>query len=205
MFRALYQWTVSWSSSPYADAALLLLAFAESSFFPLPPDVLLMALTLGNPSWGMYYATIATVGSVLGGMFGYLIGRLGGRPLLLRLMGRERVSTVHDLFERHEAWAILIASLTPIPYKVFTIGAGALYVNFKVFVAASVIGRSVRFFLVAGTLQLLGPWTKEILEQYFSLFTIVLMMVIGLGFLIVRLCGKKTLHHPASSSNMKFP
>ncbi len=206
MFEALYQWTLSWSESPYADLALLLLAFAESSFFPLPPDVLLMALTLGNPSWGMYYATITTVGSVLGGMFGYLIGRLGGTPLLLRLMGQDRVSKVHDMFGRYEGWTILAASLTPVPYKVFTIGAGAFYVNFKVFVVASLIGRSARFFLVAGTLQLLGPWVKEILERYFNLFTIVLVTCIGLGFWIVRLCEKKIFHHAASpSSNVKSP
>ncbi len=206
MFQALYQWTLSWAESPYADPALFLLAFAESSFFPLPPDVLLMALTLGNPSWGMYYAAITTAGSVLGGMFGYLIGRLGGKPLLLRLMGQDRVSKVHGMFERYEKWTILIASLTPVPYKMFTIGAGAFYVNFKVFVVASLIGRSARFFLVVGTLHLAGPWIQAMLEQYFNLFTIVLVTLIGLGFWIVRLYGKKTLHHAASpSSNVKSP
>ena len=136
--------------------ALFLLAFAESSVFPIPPDVLLMALTLGNPSWGLYFAAIATAGSVLGGMFGYVIGWWGGKPLLLRLMGQDRVSRVHDTFERYEGWAILIAGLTPVPYKVFTIGAGAFYVNFRVFVVASLLSRGARFFLVAGTLQLIG-------------------------------------------------
>ena len=206
MFQTLYQWTLSWSESSHADMALGLLAFAESSFFPLPPDLLLMALTLGNPSWGMYYATIATVGSVLGGMFGYLIGQVGGQPLLLRLMGQDRVAKVHDAFERYEGWTIVMASLTPVPYKVFAIGAGAFYVNFKVFVVASLIGRSTRFFLVAGLLQLWGPWVKEMLDHYFNLFTIILVMLIGLGFWIVRLYGKKTLRHAASpSSNVNAP
>jgi len=141
MVHELYQWMLSWSDSPYAVPALFLLAFAESSFFPLPPDVLLMALTLGNPSWGMYYAAVSMVGSVLGGMFGYLIGWYGGRPILLKFMGQDRVATIHEAFEKYEGWAILIAGFTPIPYKIFTIGAGAFYVNFKVFVLASVISR----------------------------------------------------------------
>ncbi len=206
MFQNLYQWTMSWAESPYADAALFLLAFAESSFFPLPPDVLLVALTLGNPPWGMYYATITTIGSVLGGMFGYLVGRTGGTPLLLRVMGQARVSNAHDLFERYEGWAILVAGLTPVPYKIFTIGAGAFYVNFKVFVAASLIGRSARFFLVAGLLQLWGPWVKEMLERYFNLFTIVVVAVLGLGLWVVGRYEKKTPHHAASpSSDVKSP
>ena len=198
MLTALYQWMVSWSESPYADPALFVLAFAESSVFPVPPDVLLMALTLGNPSWGLYYAAITTVGSVLGGMFGYLIGWWGGQPILLRLIGQDRVVKIHDMFERYEGWAILIAGLTPVPYKVFTIGAGAFYVNFRVFVAASLLSRGVRFFLVAGTLQLLGPWVREALEQYFNLFTLVLVLCMACGYWIVKRQTKKALKPSAS-------
>ena len=201
MFQDLYQWMVSWSESPYADPALFVLAFAESSVFPVPPDVLLMALTLGDPKWGLYYAAIATVGSVLGGMFGYLIGWWGGMPILLRLIGHDRVARVHDTFERYEGWAILIAGLTPVPYKVFTIGAGAFYVNFRVFVLASLLSRGARFFLVAGTLQLLGPWVKEVLEQYFNLFTIVLVACMALGFWIVKRQTKKALGPSASPTS----
>ncbi len=199
MLHALYQWMLSWSDSPYAAPALFLLALAESSVFPIPPDVLLMALTLGHPSWGLYYATLTTVGSVLGGMLGYLIGWWGGRPLLLRLIGQDRMSNVHDMFERYEGRAILIGGLTPLPYKLFAIGAGAFYVNFQVFVAASLLSRGARFFLVAGTLQLLGPWVKEFLERYFNLFTVILVTGLVLGYWMIK--RQKAVEHSASPTH----
>ncbi len=206
MIHEIYDWMLSWSDSPYAVPALFILSFAESSFFPLPPDVLLMALTLGHPSWGMYYAGITTAGSVLGGIFGYAIGWWGGRPLLLRFMGKERVATIHQTFERYEGWAILIAGLTPIPYKVFTIGAGAFYVNFKVFVMASLISRGARFFIVAGTIQLFGPWVKEVIEKYFNLFTILLVGLIAIGFWMVKIHAKKTIKaSPSPSGEINAP
>lgn len=191
--KELYDWMLSWADSPYSVPALFLLAFAESSFFPIPPDVLLMALTLGKPGYGMYYAAVTTTGSVLGGALGYAIGWAGGRPLLLRIIGEERMKAIHNTFQRYEAWAILIAGFTPIPYKVFTISAGAFYVNFRVFIIASLISRAGRFFLVAGALQLVGPWMKEVLEQYFNLFTLLFVILIVLGFFLVRWQVKRAL------------
>ncbi|MGD9853221.1 MAG: YqaA family protein [Nitrospirales bacterium] len=184
--RQLYDWMLSWSDSPYGGVALFWLAFAESSFFPLPPDVLLIALTLGDPRQGMWFATIATAGSVLGGMFGYAIGWYGGRPILKKLMGQARMDLIHHYFQRYEAWAILIAGFTPIPYKVFTIGAGAFFVNFRTFCLASLVGRGGRFFLVAGAIQLIGPWVKELIEEYFNVFSILFMILLLLGFWIIK-------------------
>ena len=204
MIHELYDWVLSWSASPYAGPALFILSFVEASFFLLPPDVLLMALTLGNPTWGMYYAAIATVGSVLGGIFGYAIGWWGGSPLLMRFIGQERVAAVHQVFERYEGWAILIAGLTPVPYKVFTLGAGAFYVNFKVFVIASLISRGARFVLVAGALQFFGPWVKEVIEKYFNLFTIILVALIGIGFWAIKVYAKKVMK-PSPSGGINTP
>ena len=206
MIHELYDWVLSWSASPYAVLALFILSFVEASFFLLPPDVLLMALTLGNPTWGLYYAAIATVGSVLGGIFGYAIGWWGGRPLLVRFIGQERVATVHQVFERYEGWAILIAGLTPVPYKVFTLGAGAFYVNFKVFVISSLVSRGARFFLVAWTLQFFGPWVKEVIEKYFNLFTIILVALIAIGFWAAGSYAKKAMKpSPSPSGEINTP
>jgi membrane protein YqaA with SNARE-associated domain len=189
--KQLYNWMLSWSDSPYGVPALFCLAFAESSFFPLPPDVLVIALTLGDPSQAWWYATVATMGSVLGGAFGYGIGWFGGRPLLLKFMGQTRMDLVHQYFQRYEAWAILIAGFTPIPYKIFTIGAGAFYVDFRTFMVASLVSRGARFVLEAGAIQLMGPWVKELIEKYFNLFSIIFVVLLVLGFWLVQHHGKK--------------
>ena len=191
LVKQLYDWMLSWSDSPYGVPALFGLALAESSFFPLPPDVLLIALTLGTPVNAWWYASVATVGSVLGGALGYGIGWYGGRPVLKKFMGQDRMDLVHQYFQRYEGWAILIAGFTPIPYKIFTIGAGAFYVDFKIFMLASLVSRGGRFFLVAGAIQLFGPWMKEIIEKYFNIFSIVFIVLLVGGFWIVKHQGQK--------------
>lgn len=196
--KQLYEWMLSWSDSPYGVPALFCLAFAESSVFPLPPDVLLIALALGNPSLGWWFATVATVGSVLGGTLGYGIGWFGGRPILRKFMGQPKMDLVHDYFQRYEAWAIVIAAFTPIPYKVFTIGAGAFYVDFRTFVLASIIGRGGRFFLVAGAIQILGPWVKEVIDKYFNVLSILFVVLLILGFWLVKRHGAKVSQAPTT-------
>lgn len=187
--RALYDWTVAWAGSPYGAWALGAIAFAESSVFPVPPDVLLIALCLGNPDGAFGYAAAATSGSVLGGMAGYGIGYGGGRPIMERLFSPAKVRRVHDAFQRHEAWAVAIAGFTPIPYKVFTIGAGVFYVDFKVFVLASVLSRGARFFLVAGLLYAYGAPIRAFLERYFEALTVVFVVLLLGGVLALRRLG----------------
>ncbi len=184
--RWLYEWTISWAGTPHGTAALGVIAFAESSFFPVPPDVLLIALSLGRPDLAFWYASVSTAGSVVGGVAGYAIGYWGGRPIVARLFGSSKLELVHRYFQKYEAWAVGIAGFTPIPYKVFTIGAGVFYVNFRVFVLVSALSRGARFFLVAALLFLFGPPVRQFIEQHFEALTILLVAGIIGGFLALR-------------------
>ena len=199
MVHDLYLWMLAWAESPYASWALFILAFAESSFFPLPPDVLLMALTIGSPKDGWWFATVTTAGSVLGGIFGYSIGYFGGRPLLNRWISQDKVSRIHNAFQRYEVWAIGIAGFTPIPYKLFTISAGAFFINLPKFILVSALSRGGRFFLVAGTLQIFGPSLKKIIEDYFNIINILFVIVLISGFFIVRVLSRKHVEESQSS------
>lgn len=184
--KELFEWTIHWANTPYGQIALFIIAFAESSFFPIPPDVLLIALSLLNPPLSLWFATITTVGSVLGGMFGYFIGIKGGKPLLEKLVKKEKIVQVHNYFEKYESWAIFIAGFTPIPYKVFTIAGGVFYINFKKFVIASFLGRGARFFLVGALIMLFGEHIKIFIEKYFNIFSIIFVILLILGFYCLR-------------------
>ncbi len=186
MFKKLIDWTLAWAKTPYGPLALFCVAFAESSFFPVPPDLLLIALALTKPSEALILAAITTVGSVSGGMFGYFIGLKGGRPILKRLVDEEKIRKVHDYFQKYEAWAIFIAAFTPIPYKVFAIAAGVFYVDFKGFILASILGRGLRFFAVATLLYFFGERIKGFILEYFNLFSIVFVVLLILGFYALR-------------------
>ncbi|MDI6786550.1 MAG: YqaA family protein [bacterium] len=182
MVANLYKWTEHWAHTSYGPWALFGLAFAESSFFPIPPDVLLIALAIINPENSLWYATICTAGSILGGMFGYFIGIKGGRPVLERFVSAEKIKLVHNYFEKYEAWAITIAGFTPIPYKIFTISAGVFYINFKIFVLASILGRAGRFFIVGTLIMFFGAQIKELIKNYFDIISIVFVVLLILGF-----------------------
>ncbi|MBW2298151.1 MAG: DedA family protein, partial [Deltaproteobacteria bacterium] len=154
MLKKLYHWVLHWSETPYGTWALFILAFSESSFFPLPPDVLLIALAVGKPEKSMKFAAVCTLGSVLGGMLGYLIGwqfmAAVGEKIVEFYGLTDKVDYIEVLYNRYDAWAVGIAGFTPIPYKVFTIAAGAFKISFVVFIVASTVSRSARFFLVGG-------------------------------------------------------
>lgn len=185
ILRHLVEWVVAWAESPYGPAALFAIAFAESSFFPVPPDVLLIPLSIANPQAALVFALVCTVGSVLGGIVGHQIGKRGGRPIALKLFGEEKILLVQRLYQRYDVWAILIAAFTPIPYKVFSISAGVFELNFARFVVASAIGRGGRFFLVGGLIFAFGETIQHYLSQYFELaVTLFAILFVG-GFILI--------------------
>jgi membrane protein YqaA with SNARE-associated domain len=178
-------WVESLAQSPHGGWALFGLAFAESSFFPIPPDVLLIALALGDPDRSFVFAAICSVGSVLGGVLGYGIGYFGGRPLLYRWFRRKRIEAVESYYDRYNAWATGIAGLTPIPYKIFTISGGAFAINFKIFFLASLLSRSFRFFAVGGVVYLFGDLAKELIERHLNWISIALVVFLVGGYWFV--------------------
>ncbi|VFQ44098.1 YqaA family protein [Desulfoluna butyratoxydans] len=189
IMRRLYDWVLSWSESPYGSWALFLIAFAESSFFPIPPDVLLVALAVGAHKKAFRFALICTAGSVLGGMLGYLIGwqfmaAIGDR--IVALFGfADKFARVEHLYNTWDAWVVFIAGFTPIPYKVFTIAAGLFSINFPIFVLASAVGRAGRFCLVAGLIYLFGPTIKAFIDKYFNLVVTAFTVLLVGGFVLI--------------------
>lgn len=192
IIRHLYDWVLHWAATPYGTLALFCLAFAESSFFPIPPDVLLLALCIATPRHSFRYALLTSVGSVSGGVLGYGIGHgLWGAvsDYFFRYVPgfTEAVfAKVQILFANYDFWTVFTAGFTPIPYKVITIGAGVFEINFIVFVFASIIGRSLRFFLVAGLIYRYGPAVRDFIEKYFNLLTLIFMILLIGGFLVIK-------------------
>jgi len=169
LFSVLYDRVLEWSRHRHAERYLAALSFAESSFFPIPPDVMLAPMTLAKPQSGWRLATVTTIASVLGGIAGYAIGLLAidaVTPLIERLGYVETYERATLWFEEYGFVAILAAGFSPIPYKIFTIAAGALTMFFPGFVIASVIGRGARFFLVAGIIVFGGPRMEPLLRRY---------------------------------------
>ncbi|OGW75200.1 MAG: hypothetical protein A2Z72_03910 [Omnitrophica bacterium RBG_13_46_9] len=184
------KWTVE-KFLPYGPTGLFVLSFCESSFFPVPPDILLIALALIEPANGLRLAGITTIGSVLGAMLGYLIGLKGGRPLLRKVISEEKIAKIHEYFSKYDAWAVGIAGFTPIPYKVFTIAGGVFYIDFFRFILISVISRGARFFLVGGTIYLFGPMVKIYIVKYFNLFSMLFVLLLVLGFYAAHLALRR--------------
>lgn len=184
LLRDILHWVESFADSPHGVWALVVLSFAESSFFPVPPDVLLIALCLGRPDLAFWFAAVCAAASVVGGMVGYGIGLYGGRPLLKRLFRADRVRAVESYYDRYNAWATGIAGLTPLPYKLFTLSGGAFSINFKIFVLASIVSRSLRFFAVAAIVYWLGDAAKRFIDDYLGWLTIAFVILLVFGFWI---------------------
>ncbi len=187
----LAQWMVGLAQTPAGPFGLFGLAMAEASFFPIPPDLLLLALCLVRPSESFLFAAICTAGSTLGGMLGFAIGRWGGRPLLKRLISAEKILFIERQFQKHDVWAVAIAGFTPIPYKLFTIAGGAFRLRFWRFAIASVCSRGARFFLVATVVYLFGEQANRLVRDYFDVLTVGFAILLIGGFLVLRLAGRR--------------
>ena len=189
--RRLYDWVLHWADTPYGIPALFLLSFAESSFFPIPPDILLIALALGATAKSFRFAFVCTVSSVLGGMFGYAIGlvffEVIGHKILDFYGFLDKFAVVKEMFLRYDVWFVGIAGFTPIPYKVFTITAGAFGMNFPLFVMISAISRGARFYLVSGFIWKFGRPIKSFIDRYFNLLSIVFAVLLILGFTVIKM------------------
>ena len=188
--RRLYDWVLSWADSPWGPLALFCVSFVESSFFPIPPDPLLLALCLGAIRKSWWFAGLCTLASVLGGLLGYAIGMFAfdtfGLPILETYGKVEDFEVIRQRFLDEGNLAVLIAAITPVPYKLVTITAGVAQMDLPAFVGASVIGRGFRFFLEAGLLFVLGERVAEFIEQHFEKLTVAFWVLLVGGFLAVR-------------------
>lgn len=189
--RRLYDWVLHWADTPYGPAALFALSLAESSFFPIPPDPLLIALCLGAAKRSLRFAAIATAASVVGGVIGYAIGA-GAWHLTqdwffayVPGVGPEAFARVQALYDQYDFWAVFLAGLTPIPYKVFTLSSGVFGINFGVFVLASVLSRGLRFFVVAALIRRFGPTIAGFIDKYFDLLAIAFGVLLVGGFIVI--------------------
>jgi len=198
--RKLYDWVLSWSEKPSAQLALFLLAFCESSFFPVPPDILLIPLVLGFRKKWFRLALIVSIGSTLGGLFGYLIGYLlwwnGGYPNYSSVaqfffnaipgFSESVFQSMKVKYDLYGFWIVFTAGFTPIPYKIFTISSGAFDLNVVTFMFASVISRSARFFLVSSLIARFGEPIKKFIDKYFNWLALIFTILLIGGFLLIK-------------------
>jgi membrane protein YqaA with SNARE-associated domain len=189
VLRLLYEWTLSLAGSRHAVWALAAVSFVESSFFPIPPDVLLIPMILADRSRAWYYALVCTVASVLGGFLGYAIGFFAfdtiGEPLLRFYGVTEQYLGLQQLYDRWGAWLIVIKGATPIPYKLVTIASGAFQFDLLTFTFASVVSRGIRFFLIAALLWRFGEPIRDFIDKRLTLvFSVSVAALVG-GFLVV--------------------
>lgn len=201
MIKRLYNWILSWSESRWGWLALFTIALFEASFFPLPPDILLIALCLGATKRSFRFATICLVGSVLGAALGYMIGYFlwttpSGEATALANLFYEYIFSVDSfnnvgtLYDRFNFWIVFTAGFTPLPFKLFTIAGGMFHINFVMFIIASVVSRGMRFFLIAWLIWKFGAPIKSFIDKYFNLLaTLFTIMLIGFTLLAFWIFG----------------
>ena len=195
--RRCYDWVLGWSESRWGALALFILAFAESSFFPIPPDVLLIALCLGCAGKSFRYSAICTLGSIIGAAAGYMIGYFLGQNaageytsvamlFFNHVFSIEAFENVRNLFEQYNFWIIFTAGFTPIPYKLFTIAGGVFHINFAMFIIASVVSRGLRFFLIGWLIWRFGSPIKTFIDKYFNLLAIAFTVLLIGSFVLIK-------------------
>jgi len=201
MIKRLYDWVLSWSDSRWGWVALLFIALFEASWFPLPPDILLIALCLGATKKSFRFATICLMGSVLGAALGYCIGHFlwitpEGDPTAIanffydHVFSVESFKNVGNLYDKYNFWIVFTAGFTPLPFKLFTIAGGMFDINFMMFIIASIVARGMRFFLIAGLIWKFGAPIKSFIDKYFNLLaTLLAAMLIGFTALALWLFG----------------
>ena len=198
--RKLYDWVLHWTDTKYGMPALFILAFAESSFFPIPPDVLLIALAMGKRSKAFRFALVCSIGSIIGGIAGYSIGHFAwwsGKNVYssLALFFFDHVpgfsvdifQKIRSQYELNNILIVFTAGFTPIPYKIITITAGAFNINFPMFLLASSVSRTARFFLVSLLIWKFGEPITTFIDKYFNLLTIIFTILLVGGFLVMKL------------------
>ena len=190
--RRLYRWVLHWADTPYGTPALAAISFAESSFFPIPPDVLQIALSVSRPRRSFYYAAVSTLASAAGGVAGWCIGFLCWAALAdffftyVPGFSPEVFSKVQLKYEENAFLAIFGAAFTPIPFKVFTIAAGVFNISLWTLLWASLLGRGMRFFMVATAIFFFGPQAKRLLEKYFEIITFAMFLLLIGGFVAIK-------------------
>jgi membrane protein YqaA with SNARE-associated domain len=190
LMRRLYFQCMGWISGQYGQWILFLIAFVESSFFPIPPDVFLIAMCVAIPTRSFRYAVICSVGSVLGGALGYGLGFWFMDGIGMSIIDwyglSERYDLVRQYFKEYDVWIVGTAGFTPIPYKLFTITAGFVQSNFFTFMVVSLLARSARFFLVAGLIWKFGPRIRSFIDRYFNILSIAFIVLLAGGFLLIK-------------------
>lgn len=190
--RGLYDWTMKWAESPHALTALFLIALVESSIFPIPPDVLLIAIVAANTQRWLQAAVLCSAGSLVGAAVGYGVGMAAmptiGQPIIDFYHAQDAWQTVVNWYTGEWGiWFLLIAAFTPVPFKVATIAAGATGMAFWPFLGVSLIGRAMRFFLVATILRIFGAPVRTLIEKHFDAFTVAFLVLFIAGFAVIKL------------------
>ena len=190
LLRKVYEWILNRSNHPKAPWFLALISFSESSFFPIPPDVILIPMVIANKMKAFWYAFVCTISSVLGGIVGYCIGSFFYTTVGIIIINyyalQDQFITFDNLYNQYGIWIVLAAGFTPFPFKIITIASGVFHLNLLLFILVSIIGRGMRFYLVATLLKVFGEVIKEYIDRYFNLLSILFFILLIGSFVFIQ-------------------